>query len=68
MRVNRAGSTPISCSQISAASVVVEVYGHPELFSRQAEYTGEKSQANWIALALEVVTEAEVAEHLEKVW
>ena len=67
MRVKRSsGSTPISFEPDVGGLVVVLVDRHPQLLGRQAVDLGEKIPGVADRVALEVVAEAEVAEHLEE--
>ena len=65
-RATRLFGTPISSSQIVRGLVVVLVDRAPEPLGRDAEVLRQKLPREADRVALEVVAEAEVAEHLEE--
>ena len=65
MRTMRSAGTPTSFSQMSKASSSV-ADGHQQALFGQLEGTGRNSHAKPDGVLFEVVTEAEVAQHLEE--
>ena len=66
MRVQRFGPMPISSVQMRCGFIIFVEYRDPETILRNSERAGHEIPREMNRFALEVIAEAEIAEHLEK--